>query len=327
MKILLSRVDSIGDVVLSLPVAGAIKKKNPDAEIWWLGADYTKPILERCVWLSGILIWNPQMPLDLKTHSFDYIIHIFPKSAIAWAAWKANIPNRIGTSHRWYHWLLCNQLINLGRKNSDLHETELNLSLIPKAFTVQNPDLSEIDALYGLKTKELQKGNTLISKTKINLLIHPRSKGSAREIPLATLKSVIKKLDSAKYQIFIGGTLDDGRILASWIQSLPSSIVNICGKFSLGEYIDFIASIDGLVAGSTGPLHIASAMGKFALGLYPPLRPMHPGRWKPIGKNAHYITGKTTCLQCSATAAESSCECMNLINYEDIVKIINNMFL
>jgi ADP-heptose:LPS heptosyltransferase len=44
-----------------------------------------------------------------------------------------------------------------------------------------------------------------------------------------------------------------------------------------------------LVAASTGPLHIASAVGIHAIGLYPSKRPMHPGRWMPLGGNASYL--------------------------------------
>ncbi|MEM8966575.1 MAG: glycosyl transferase, partial [Bacteroidota bacterium] len=39
----------------------------------------------------------------------------------------------------------------------------------------------------------------------------------------------------------------------------------------------------------TGPLHIAAASGIYTLGLYPDKRPMHAGRWGPIGIKANYI--------------------------------------
>lgn len=59
---------------------------------------------------------------------------------------------------------------------------------------------------------------------------------------------------------------------------------------NLKQFISFIAAADGLIAASTGPLHIAAALGKVALGIYPPIKPMHPpGRWAPLGKNASYL--------------------------------------
>ena len=41
-KILISRTDSIGDVILTLPMAGLIKKNYPDSVIFFLGRTYTK---------------------------------------------------------------------------------------------------------------------------------------------------------------------------------------------------------------------------------------------------------------------------------------------
>jgi ADP-heptose:LPS heptosyltransferase len=45
-KIVISRTDSIGDVVLTLPLAGILKEKYPKAKIIFLGNTYTKPIIK-----------------------------------------------------------------------------------------------------------------------------------------------------------------------------------------------------------------------------------------------------------------------------------------
>ena len=69
-------------------------------------------------------------------------------------------------------------------------------------------------------------------------------------------------------------------------------VLDVTGKLSLSELITLIASCDALVAASTGPLHIASAAGKRAVGIYSERKPIHPGRWMPVGKNAVYISKK-----------------------------------
>ena len=45
---LLSRTDSIGDVVLTLPMCGWLKQHIPGARIIFLGKTYTKAIIECC---------------------------------------------------------------------------------------------------------------------------------------------------------------------------------------------------------------------------------------------------------------------------------------
>ena len=74
------------------------------------------------------------------------------------------------------------------------------------------------------------------------------------------------------------------------------------------QFLAFIAAADGLVAGSTGPLHLAAALGRHALGLYPPIRPMHPGRWAPLGPHADYLVfDKPNCADCRAQPAACAC--------------------
>jgi ADP-heptose:LPS heptosyltransferase len=83
--------------------------------------------------------------------------------------------------------------------------------------------------------------------------------------------------------------LDDGRKLSEHFHLFHHQAVDLCGRLSLDEYITLISSSYALVAASTGPLHIAAACGIRAIGLYSPMRPIHPGRWKPIGKQAFFI--------------------------------------
>jgi heptosyltransferase-3 len=92
---------------------------------------------------------------------------------------------------------------------------------------------------------------------------------------------------------------------------LPPHIHDITGKLSLPEFITFINLCDGIVAASTGPLHIAGALGKIALGLYPPIQPMDPLRWAPIGLKADFIVLDKNCNFCRTKP--DACLCMQKI--------------
>jgi len=87
------------------------------------------------------------------------------------------------------------------------------------------------------------------------------------------------------------------------------------GKLSLQELNSFISQADGLVSSSTGVLHLASALGKYTIGLFPPLKPIHPGRWGPIGKNATYLVHDKECNRCSGG---TPCPCMKAIAVEQV---------
>lgn len=44
-KIIISRTDNIGDVVLTLPMAGTFKSKFPGSKIYFIGKTYTAPVI------------------------------------------------------------------------------------------------------------------------------------------------------------------------------------------------------------------------------------------------------------------------------------------
>jgi ADP-heptose:LPS heptosyltransferase len=75
-------------------------------------------------------------------------------------------------------------------------------------------------------------------------------------------------------------------------------VEDITGRYGLAEFIDFLGTCHGILACSTGPLHIGAALGKYALGLFPPLKPMHPGRWAPLGTHAANLVMERACKLC-----------------------------
>ena len=127
-KIVISRTDSIGDVALTLPIAGILKQKFPKAKIVFLGNTYTKPIINCSSSVDEVWEWAEIQNMEdraqiewLKQQNVDVFIHVFPRRELARLAQKAKIPHRIGTSHRLYHLLTCNHRPNFTRKNSELH--------------------------------------------------------------------------------------------------------------------------------------------------------------------------------------------------------------
>jgi len=124
-KIIISRTDSIGDVMLTLPLCVWLREKYPNAELIFLGRTYTESIVSCFSCIDRFLNWDEiqNLPLSVKIDSMkaDCIIHVFPRREIAVLAKKAKIPLRIGTAHRTFHFLNCNSRVNFSRKKSLLH--------------------------------------------------------------------------------------------------------------------------------------------------------------------------------------------------------------
>lgn len=330
-RIIISRTDSIGDVILTLPMAGALKACNPDLEILFLGKSYTQDVVALSQYVDEFLNWDDVYDSSeeekrnfIADLNADTIIHVFPRPDIAKASAKAKVPFRIGSTGRLYHYLYCNKLVPLSRKKSPFHELQLNFKLLePIIGKAPFPELNEMAKFYGFQIKNKPDGKltALIDTKKFSLILHPRSKGSAREWPLDRYESLIKLLPDKEFKIFVTGTETEAEMMKSFLAKNSDRITDLTGRFTLNEFIQFIDLCDGLVAASTGPLHIAAALNKLAIGIYPPIWPMHPGRWAPIGQHAEYLVVDKNCDDCRKAGA---CHCMAEISAQQVMNRLEN---
>src|SRR5438128_909286 len=101
-KIIISRTDNLGDVVLTLPLAGILKSTIENLEIYFIGKSYTRPIIEASTFIDHFIDKEEilKKPNVLKEIGADAIMYVYPDIDIAKAACNAKIPMRVGTSHR-----------------------------------------------------------------------------------------------------------------------------------------------------------------------------------------------------------------------------------
>ena len=323
-KIVISRTDSIGDVALTLAIAGILKEKFPKSVIIFLGNTYTIPIIKCVNSVDEIWAWADIQEMGdqeqiawLKSQHIDVFIHVFPRREIARLALKANIPHRIGTSHRLYHMLTCNHQVNFTRKNSNLHESQLNVKLLKPLGIRQSYSLKELNHLSAFtQVMPLDpEFKSLIDPKKRQVILHPKSKGSALEWGVRNFITLALNLPQDKFQIFITGTEEESTFFRSQIPK-QENIVDLSGKMTLNQLISFINECHLLLAASTGPLHIAGLCNINAVGLFTTRRPLHAGRWQPLGNNVHIITEKS----------ESARDELLNISVEKVASVIKKCF-
>ena len=244
---------------------------------------------------------------------------MFPNKDIASIAKKVKIPVRIGTSHRSFHLLTCNERVRFSRKNADLHEAQLNFELLRPLGLKHIPNLREVTeslrSFYIPNVElpdELEK--VLCENTK-TVILHPKSQGSAIEWPFTSYLALADKLTHKGYKVFFTGTEKEGELFRDQLPT-NSSVNDLTGKLDLPQLIQFIARCKNLVACSTGPLHIAGFSGIRAVGLYSPRRPIHPGRWAALGQNVRIVTYDDHCAECKK---KKSCSCIQQIAIDKVL--------
>ena len=324
-RIIVSRTDRIGDVVLTLPLCALLRRAVMDAHIIFLAREYTRPVVECSPYVDEVLAWDslPNSGVDteaalLASTNADAILHVAPNRAIARAAKRARIARRIGTSHRLFHWTTCNELGPVSRKRSELHEAQLNLQLARDWFGATEWPLATLVPLTELRPSVPVPAwvDKLLTTDRFNLILHPRSGGSSAEWPLDHFHALANTLDLQRVRIFVTGSATEAPGLRAWISSLGAA-VDLTGRLQLEELTAVLHAADGFIGGSTGPLHVAAGVGVHALGLYPARRPMHPGRWAPLGPRAEVLTATVSCAECGRSSA---CTCMTTITPEAVAQ-------
>ncbi|HEX2618378.1 MAG TPA: hypothetical protein VHL57_12600, partial [Flavobacteriales bacterium] len=179
--VILSRPDNLGDAVVTLTTAGWLKKHAPDTRILVLIKAYTRPVWERSVHVDGIITLEELSAAGeagavqrLKALNAGAIVHVFPHRDVARWAKAAGIARRIGTSHRWWHWLTCNERVSFSRKRSDLHEAQLNIKLLEPFGIAVPTEVSELVPWIGLRVPPPPDDvRALLRPGRRNVVLHP----------------------------------------------------------------------------------------------------------------------------------------------------------
>lgn len=326
---ILSRTDRLGDVILTLPMAAILKKRVPRARVIFLGRAYTRPLIEACSAVDAFLDWDELSRLDEKARiqtlrdlDAQAFIHVFPRREIAKAARAAKIPLRVGTSHRLWHWMTCNRLVFFSRKNSKLHEAELNFKLL-KPWNIPLPLREEIAASYAL-TRVLplsENLKSLLKPGKIHLIFHPSGLGSAPLWPIPHYAALGRLLSEEKYQMIITGDEKSRETLQPLLKNLPGAL-NLVGQTTLSELLSLVDASDGMVVASTGPAHLAAAMGKRVFALFSPRGALSPERWGPLGPRVTVFKASQSCSECG----RGNCSCLGSISPETVFSAIEQAF-
>ncbi len=155
------------------------------------------------------------------------------------------------------------------------------------------------------------------------IVLHPYSHGHGREWPIRQFVALADRLGEAGYRIFLTGSSKEGdRLRVEWPKAKRSSMVqDLSGQLDIDGLLTALAGATGVVASSTGPLHVAAALGVRTLGLYPARKGMDLDRWMPIGKRA---CGLQTEFCANKVCSKEDCACMSAISAPQVADVLEN---
>lgn len=292
-RILISRTDRLGDVLLTTPLARVLRERWPGARIVWLVRPYTGALLENNPDADEVL-HDDGGPIDglierLRRDRFDIALLANARWRPTWAAWAAGVPIRVGPASKLYSLLLSHPLVQ-HRSRGERHEVEHNLALLrPLGIEPDRvaPRLAPTPAERAEAAAWLARLGVAADAPFVAL--HPGGGGSAERWPPEHFRTLARALRAEGIPVVVtAGPNEDWRELFEG----PDGPV-LAAPGPLRRLAALLSRAAVLVASSTGPLHIAVALGTPTISLYSPHPSAHPRRWGPFpereGDPAHVV--------------------------------------
>ena len=333
-RILVVRTDRVGDVVMITPLIRELRKTFPNAFIATLTNENSR----------DVLINNPNIDVmisdNLRKESFWKIVRelrslkftdgllLMPTERAAYQMFLAGIKNRIGVGRKLYEVITFMKSVSRNKYIPLRHEADYCMDLGRVIGVISDDITPEIF----ITVEEKSKGKELIESAGAvdslrKIIIHTGSGKSSRNWSEEKYFNLIKQ---------ILGEFDDVCIILS-AKEMSGNFRNDAGNLNkeriffiddkvknLRDLICIISNSDLLIASSTGPLHIASALKIKTIGLFCHRRMNCAMHWGALGKSAVNLEVSKEYCDNNCSQDKETCNFENGIKIEEVIRHIKN---
>ncbi len=293
-RFLITRLSAIGDCVLTMPLACALREAFPHAWIGWVaergGASLLEghPALDQVIVAPKGVLKSPQKLWDLRKQlqSLRPDIALDPqgllKSAII--SWLSGAKRRIGfrppVGREQSHWIN-NQLVTCTQRHVVHRYRELltALDVEPAAvrFDLPNPMQNQRSIAAWLYSQHLD--------DKPIALINPGAGWNSKLWPADRYAAVARLLESERDLRSVVVWADEReRAWAKQIVAAANGAATLAPNTSLPDLAALARKACIFIGSDTGPLHIAAAVGTPCVGIYGPTDPADCGPFGPANR-------------------------------------------
>lgn len=318
-RILFIRLDKIGDLVCTL-----CSDDHPDLKEYskhWLISEGLEFIPDHAVPKRefSTLTKDKQGFFDLyyflKANQFIASVSFQCPWWVHFLLFYFRVSIRVGVLSQWHSFLFLNQGLRQKRSKADYHESDYNFELVDYlAQKLKYGKASRKTPLLKAPILKLSAGqNDLLLhkwhlKAKSYFIIHPGMAGSSLNWPQENYIQFVHSFHSLypDTKIVMTGTANDAEYLDEILFRFEAKdfFVNLQGKVNSFELLSLLESSLGILAPSTGVLHLAASLGTPSFGIFSPIKVQRPTRWAPRGPFTKTYMPDVNCpaaLECLGT--------------------------
>ena len=292
-RIIISRTDKIGDLVLSIPSFFMVKKMYPEAEITVLVRKYNYEIVKNLPYIDRVIkiddFRKSELIEKIKYFKADVFVALYNDEFVMELAKASKAKAKIGPLSKIKSFFVYNKGVYQKRSKSIKNEAEYNLDLIKKINPKRYEETFEINTEIYYEEKHRLGVERFLEENKIKepiLVINPFMGGSAKNITddqyIELIKCILTKIKEVN--IVLSCHISEEERGQKILDEVSSDRVYLYANG--GDLLNLAALIDKAdiyFGGSTGPTHIAGALKKKIVGLYPNKKTQSPTRWGIFG--------------------------------------------
>jgi ADP-heptose:LPS heptosyltransferase/GT2 family glycosyltransferase len=344
-RILIVKLDHIGDCITALPALRRLKQLFPAARISVLAARAThsiwksEPLIEEVIEFnifharsgSGKLnvTEHAMQALDerLRAKKFDLAIDLRKQPDTRHVLQHTGAHILVGFDHQGrFPWLDValewDEDVPLRTKHG--HVADDLSALVEAVATHSDADRGAVlTAPVGPLVLPDAEKRGLFSKPLI--CIHPAAGSPMRQWPPEKYSELIELLlDEKDFNIALIGGEDESEIAAKVLDrtDLEGQVFNLLGKLGLEDLPKLLAKAALFVGNNSGPQHLAAALGIPTIGIHSGV--VDAREWGPLGPNAVAVRREMSCSPCFIEQPKDCPRALVCLTELDVISVFNS---
>ena len=332
-KILIIKLSSLGDIVLSTAAVKAVREHFPaECAISFLVGEESKEVLLRCPYIDELLVCDLKdrykglpgllrLGALLRKKGFDIVIDFQNNRKSHLLAGLSCAPDRYGFDRKFGGFL--NHRIKDGTSPMApvAHQFQILKML---GIELKNPRLElwldQEDEVY---VNQLLSDQWLSAAQKIiGLNVNASSRWLTKSWPLAHMIKFCGALAHRDMRIVLTGTQGDFDKAHALTEALKEAkLINACGKTTVNQLACLIKHCSAYVSTDSAPLHIAASVNVPYVAIF---GSTDPRRHLPPGDRFVVIKKELACSPCYKARCKTI-KCMQLISPEEVLAAVESL--
>jgi heptosyltransferase-2 len=279
LKILIIKLDAIGDVLRTTSILPPLKQKYSDSYIIWCTKQNAQALFSGNNYVDEIITIEEDALFRLIAEEFDIVINLDSSKMSSALATSAKGKEKMGfvlnekgsvipISAEADYWLQMSAFDDVKRKNQKTYQ-QIIYDVAALKSKIAHPILNVPDELLKLKKNQLIKNGFNPELKTVGLNVGIGTKWPNKGWPIENWIGLIKIIKDEKSNIFLLGGHDEQRAMQE-LASQFNFLINTGFDNNIKEFAAIVNLCDVVITADTFALHVATAAGKKIIAMFGP---------------------------------------------------------